>query len=231
MNPIDALAPDELHAYALALKLEAMAFYLPPSEAFLAHLVEGDLLEGWPLGPDDPLTQRGLRLVHGALQLPAGQLLPALRSEYTALFIGLEQVDAPPWESVYLSPDHLLFDVQTLQVREAYAAYGLEIPNLDHEPDDHIGYELLFLSHLLAGAAEALAQGEAPAAAAPAAAERLRAARAFLHEHPQRWAGQFAERVDRFASGDYYRGLAFLLLGSLAGLDAVLAAVLAEGQA
>lgn len=226
MNPIDTLAPDELHAYALALKLEAMAFYLPPSEAFLTHLAEGDLLEGWPLGPDDPLTQRGLGLVYGALQAPPAQLLPALRSEYTALFIGLEQVDAPPWESVYLSTDHLLFDVQTLQVREAYAAYGLEIPNLEHEPDDHIGYELLFLSHLLAGAAEALAQGDAPAAA-----ERLRAARAFLHEHPQRWAGQFAERVDRFASGDYYRGLAFLLLGSLAALDALLAAAPAEGQA
>ena len=157
---------------------------------------------------------------------PAAQLLPALRSDYTALFIGLEQVEAPPWESVYLSPDHLLFDVQTLEVRGAYAAYGLEIPNLEHEPDDHIGFELLFLSHLLAGAAEALAGGDAPGAA-----QRLLAAQVFLQQHPQRWAGQFAERVERFAGHDYYRGLAWLLLGSLAGLDEVLAAALPEQQA
>jgi TorA maturation chaperone TorD len=225
MNPLDSFCPDELQAYALALKVEAMAFYLPPSEPFLASLLRGDLLNEWPLAPDAPLTLRGLQLVRAALGVPPANLLPELRSDYTALFVGLEQVDAPPWESVYLSRDHLLFDAQTLEVRAAYARYGLQIPKLDHEPDDHIGFELLFLSHLLGEAAQALTQGDAPAAQA-----RLLAAQDFLQAHPQRWVDQFAARVDRFAGNDYYRGLALLLLSSLAGLEEVLCAAFASRE-
>lgn len=225
MNILDLFSPEELQAYALALKLEAMAFYLPPSEPFLASLVDGDLLSEWPLAPDDRYTQRGLELVRGSLtSAPVAGLVPRLRNDYMALFVGLEQVDAPPWESVYLSQDHLLFEEQTLEVRNAYAAYGLQIPKLDREPDDHIGFELLFLSHLLEQAAQAVADDDTPAVQ-----DRLVAARDFLRSHPQQWVAEFAGRVDRFASDDYYRGLVFLLLGSLAGLDETLSAAFVTG--
>ena len=225
MKLTSQLSPDELQAYALALKLEGMAFYLPPSEPFLASLGGGDLFAEWPLAPAAPSTARGIDLLHTALAGAApAALLPAVRSDYTALFIGLEQVDAPPWESVYLSRDHLLFDAQTLAVRDFYARFGLQIPNLDHEPDDHMGYELLFLAHLLEQAALALAANP------EAVAQFLAAAGDFFAAHPQQWALLFAERIDQYAHTNYYRGFAHLLLGSLDAL-ATLFADLATGEA
>ncbi len=228
MHPYPEFTPDELQAYALALRLEGMAFYLPPSESFLASLEGGDLFIEWPWEPDAPATTCGIHLLRDYLDGAApASLLPALRSEYTALFVGLEQVDAPPWESVYLSRDHLLFDEQTLEVRNFYARFGLQIPNMDREPDDHIGYELLFLAHLLEQAASALAEAN-PVRAAPF----LAAARDFLVAHPQQWALLFAERVEQYGSTPYYRGFAYLLLGSLDALAALLATSAAgEGQA
>jgi putative dimethyl sulfoxide reductase chaperone len=226
MNRMETFSPDELQAVALALKLEAAAFYMPPGEPFLASLDGGELFADWPLAPDTPATQRGLQLLRSVVaNVPPAVLLPELRSDYTALFIGLEQVDAPPWESVYLSRDHLLFDEQTLAVRDSYARFGLQIPNIDREPDDHIGFELLFLSHLVQQAAQALENSDA------AGAEYLLAAAGqFLAAHPQQWAQLFVERIDRYARTDYYRGFGYLLLGSLEALSTRLNDALPAGQ-
>ena len=216
-SPRSELTGEELHVYALALKLQGMAFYLPPSAAFVAGLMADGLLDEWPLGADHPATRRGLEWLRTELAAhdPAA-LLPALRTDYTALFVGLDRVAAPPWESVYLSRDHLIFDVQTLEVRDAYARFGLQIPKLDREPDDHIGFELLFLSHLMELAAQARDRGELAEVDG-----LLAAAQEFLQAHPQQWVPLFVERVDRAAGTGYYRGWAQLLLGSLAALTAL----------
>lgn len=67
------------------------------------------MLADWPLAPDDPLTVQGLQLLREALAGGApALLLSTLRSEHTALFVGLEHVAAPPWESVYLSREACL---------------------------------------------------------------------------------------------------------------------------
>ena len=218
MNSPD-FSPDELHACALALKLAAAAFYLAPSKSFLTMLNDDALLVEWPLAPDSPVTVQGLELLRLALaDAHPDRLLRQLRSDYTALFVGLEQVGAPPWESVYLSHDHLLFEEQTLAVRDFYARFGLQIPKVDREPDDHIGYELLFLAHLLEEAARLAAEDQPQQVQV-----RMEAAREFLDAHPQQWAGEFTTRVLERATTDYYRGWALLLTGSLLGLAALLA--------
>lgn len=212
--------PEMLQVVAVVFKLLGTALYHRPNEQFLASLRADRLLEEWPLRPDVPATARGLRLLRDALaeaDMPA--LLKALHDDYVTLFVGPQHVAAPPWESVYLSRDHLLFDVQTLQVRSAYALFGLQISQLDREPDDHIGFELLFLSHLAAEAAQALEHRNAAEAA-----RCLSAARTFLDTHPQQWANLFVERLERHAQTGYYRGLGQLLLGSLSALDALLPA-------
>jgi len=220
----------ELQVDGLALKVLATAFYLPPTEPFLASLSAEELLADWPLASNDPVTKRGLQLLRALFdRAQPAELLPALREDHTALFIGLMQVDAPPWESVYLSRDHLIFDQQTLEVREFYARFGLQIPKLDREPDDHIGYELLFLAHLMAQAAQALDAGDAATAV-----HALEAARTFFAAHPQQWAAFFIARLTQRARTDYYRGLACLLEGSMKALAPLLddyLAILAQTQA
>lgn len=209
---------ESLEAFALALRLLGMAFYLPPTKQFLCEIGSGDLLTEWPIGLDEPETGAGLRLLHRTLNSKKiSALLPAVYEDYLALFVGPGHVSAPPWESVYLSHDHLLFDEQTAQVREAYARFGLQIPRIDREPDDHIGFELLFLSHLAGTAANSLENSDTPEALCC-----LAAARNFLYTHPQKWVALFSQNLDKHACTDYYRGLGQLLLGSLSALGKLL---------
>lgn len=214
-----ALPPSEtLGAFALTFRLLGMALYLPPTEQFLKELGNGDLLTEWPIGLEEPETVSGLRLLRCTLDSErVSTLLPAVYEDYLALFVGPGHVSAPPWESVYLSRDHLLFDEQTAQVRKAYSRFGLQIPHIDREPDDHIGFELLFLSHLAGMAANSLEIDNTPEAM-----QYLAAARDFLYTHPQQWATLFSGNLDKHARTDYYRSLAQLLRGSLSALDNIL---------
>ena len=57
-------------------------------------------------------------------------------------FSSSAKVLTPP-ESVYFSEERLVFQEETLQVREWYRRFDLQSVKL-HEPDDHVGLELTF---------------------------------------------------------------------------------------
>ena len=42
----------------------------------------------------------------------------------------------------------MIFQEQTLHVRQWYSRFGLQVVKLHKEPDDHIGLELEFVAHL-----------------------------------------------------------------------------------
>lgn len=71
-----------------------------------------------------------------------------LHWDFTRLFIGPEAPPAPPWGSVYLSRDKLLFQKSTQEVKNIYQANGFNLPSTEIEAADHIGFELDFLYHL-----------------------------------------------------------------------------------
>src|SRR5512137_1805280 len=50
--------------------------------------------------------------------------IKAMRDDFLELFEGTGNPLAPPYESVYISNDHLIFDKQTSEVREFYGSYG-----------------------------------------------------------------------------------------------------------
>ncbi|OLN32545.1 TorD/DmsD family molecular chaperone [Desulfosporosinus metallidurans] len=69
--------------------------------------------------------------------------------EFNRLFVGPTSPAAPPYESVYLSPDHLVMQEQTLAVRKLYIQEGLQALAQGGEPDDFIATELEFAAYLL----------------------------------------------------------------------------------
>lgn len=81
--------------------------------------------------------------------------IDALKGEYTKLFIGPNKLVSPPWESVYVTKERLLFQESTLEVRRAYVAEGVIPAEYPHVADDHISLELNFLSVLANNALEA----------------------------------------------------------------------------
>lgn len=182
-----------------------------PGQQVLDETRSAELLSVWPL-PHGPRTAEGTAaLAESATRGESGE---QVRDDFQQLFVGPFHLPAPPWESVYRSRERLLFEQETLQVREFYLRHGLQAPKLNLEADDHISLELEFLARLLVRAGAAEADGD-PEQARLLVAEHER----FLDEHLGAWAPQFFADVEANAQTTCYRGLGIL------GADAVAQAV------
>jgi TorA maturation chaperone TorD len=198
------------------------AFYAAPDREWLDALVKDDIFAESPFGSAQPDTQAGLTVLQAWSRANRNGLSPAaletLQAAYARLFIGPGPVVAPPWESVYFSDERLLFQRETFQVRAWYARFGLTVPNLHREPDDHIGLELSFVARLAELALQAIQAHEQERLQ-----EALEAQRRFLAEHVLTWGPGWCSRVEVSSGSEFYRGLALLTRGALSELSERLA--------
>jgi len=192
-----------------------------PERDWLKPILEHDLFDEVPFASEQPDVVSALALLGPWSNDHRGELaqesLDQLRADYTRLFIGPDRVLAPPWESVHRSVDRLLFQEQTLQVREWYRRFGLEVANIYREPDDHVALELALLSHVAGLAAKAAEDRDEAALLRLIDAERD-----FLAQHPVNWVPEWSEMVVRQARTVFYRGVALLTRGAIAELAALL---------
>ncbi len=201
---------DPLIAHELAFGFLATVFHEPPSEDFIRWLVEDHLFEIWPLESQQPDVLAGLETLREFARDWHSDDLPALKQDYQSLFVGPGRLLAVPWESVYRSKDHLIFDVETMQVRRAYQEFAMPTPWRNVEPDDHIGLEMRFVSYLCALGLRAVQQEDQTALD-----QVLAATRRFLDEHLLVWGPECLTLVEQHAQSRYYRGCAQLALGCL----------------
>ncbi len=195
MGDLDALA-----AVATVLSRWLMS---PPDAETLAVACAPDMLAEWPL-PAERATMRGLREL--ARHRDENETAESIAADHLRLFIGPGHAVASPYESVHRSLEGLLFDEQTLQVREWYKRFGLSAPREGKEPDDHIALELEFVA-LLLGAAEAKNDDDASLFA--------QAVAQFTTAHLRTWAPAWFGIVLTQADTAFYRGVAHLGLGLL----------------
>lgn len=207
---------ETLIAHELAYGFLSKVFYEPPNKELIDTLVDDELFDAWALETNQPEVETGLALLRGFCASWSGDL-DALQQDYRALFVGPGHLLAPPWESVYRSPDHLLFDVHTLQVRHEYQRFGMPIPHLYNEPEDHLGLELRFVAYLCELGLGAIDLNQ-PDALNPVTGEIS----SFLTEHLLKWAPECLRLVIKHASSDYYRGCAHLTLGCIAHTNEVI---------
>jgi putative dimethyl sulfoxide reductase chaperone len=101
-----------------------------------------------------PVTSNNPRFVLAASQLRESvgdetHDIKSMKKDYLELFAGTGRPLAPPYESVYKSKDHLMFEKQTSEVREFYGSYGWVSKFKGNIPDDHLGIEMLFLTLMI----------------------------------------------------------------------------------
>jgi len=170
--------------------------------------------EQFPLEAANDKMKSGLdRLVNCTdylKKLPTSQASQEIQLEFTRLFIGPGQPIAPPWESIYRTPEKLLFGWPALQVREAYRLEGFEIKCKYQMPEDHMGLELMFL----ASASDALAKtiSNDNQSTIPLMIERHVD---FISNHPLTWIEDFMNDVSASDSIGFYSGLIELIWGVL----------------
>ncbi len=201
---------------ALLYGLLGKALYEELNKNWLDSLIGENVFAEIPFGEEQPEVKHGLELLrrwtdenHKGI---SEEEFKALKRDQLYLFIGTDHVLAPVWESVYFSEKHLVFQEQTLKVREWYSRFGLQAERLNKEPDDHIGLEMSFVAHLARIAWQAAEAGDEQTFE-----ETLKAQRDFLAEHLLRWGPAWARLVKKHAKTDFYRGLAHLTNGALIG--------------
>jgi len=212
---------EKLTGEILLLGLVGRAIYNYPNEeerAWLQSLMDEDVFSEAPFASDQDETRAGLELLQkwGQDEL-TGRTIEQLQSDYTRLFIGSGTVLAPPWESVHFNDDRLVFQERTLMVRAWYQRFGLVSEKVHREPDDHIGLELLFLSHLAKLGVRALNEQDKSRFE-----ELLAAQREFIKEHLGAWAPTWCDLVELHAKTDFYKGLALLIRGAVSALNETL---------
>ena len=197
----------------LFLGLLGKAFYNEPDRRWLDELIAKQVFAESPFGAEQPEIVRGLEILQEWTMSHADGLseenFAELKMDYTRLFIGLDSLPTAPWESVYFSRERLVFQEQTIQVREWYARFGLQAERLNREPDDHIGLELIFVAHLATLALNSLELNDHDLVE-----KYLQAQREFLFEHLLRWGPAWTRLVKEHAGTDFYRGLAYLTHGA-----------------
>jgi putative dimethyl sulfoxide reductase chaperone len=201
---------DVLDAYAGACTFLSRLFLEPVDQSLITALRDGPLVADWPLAADED-TVVGLQGLRTAASTP----LDVLVVDHRDLFEGPDHVLACPYESVYLSEEHLTFEQQTIDVRTFYNRFGVQAPFFGTEPDDHIGLELSFISHLCVLGLDAIESADADAETA-----MIASVGDFLQQHLLRWVDDCLDRVAEHATTDFYRGLGQLTRGTVHQLQA-----------
>ncbi len=215
-NNTDATAnlSETLIGEILFFGLLGKALYEKPDRQWLEALIADHVFAEAPFGAEQPEIAHGLQILQQwSLAQTDGivdEHFSDLKMDYTRLFIGLDTLITAPWESVYYNRERMVFQEQTIQVRNWYARFGLQVEQYNREPDDHIGLEMSFVAHLASLALQALEADDQTTLK-----ELMQAQRDFLAEHPLCWAPTWAKRVKERATTDFYRGMAHLSHGAL----------------
>ncbi len=144
---------------------------------------------------------------------PSAALLDELAADFAAIYL-TNGYGAYPAESVWIDEDGLTMQEPMFQVRDWYQRYGLAVEDWRVRSDDHLVYQLDFLSHVLRDGGD----------------EDLPGLARFMDEHLLRWVLDFARRVASRCATPLYAGLNSLTAAYVDELRDVLAEVLGEAR-
>jgi TorA maturation chaperone TorD len=134
------------------------------------------------------------------------EFISEARNEFTRLFIGPIKLVAPPWESVYIGKETMLFQESTLAVRRFYQSYGLQPEGYPRVADDSLALELAFMSKMAERACNAFEQDKREDLISA-----LNGSCEFLTKHMLVWIPKFLERMNESPSNVLYPQMCLIL--------------------
>jgi TorA maturation chaperone TorD len=161
-----------------------------------------DVLRKSPLGEDeDAKLYASLKVMRDFID-QADDARKELAVEYASVFLGAGKYDgriAAPYESVFTSPHGIVMQEARDEVVACYRAQGFAVNEENHIPEDHLAFELEFVSLLLERMAEADKSGES----GKTAALRQQICQ-FIQKHILNWLPTLEKRVDECSSLVFY---------------------------
>jgi len=175
-------------------------FLTLPDEALVTNLMK------FPV--EQPQQSPGMQLIGGYIKRhhmnTLDSVLLELATDRVKLFRGITKTGPrQPYESMYLNqpPQDIIGGLN-----QFYAKINYSVSKDLKESSEQIGVEFSFLQALCEKELEALSDGLLDQV------EKYRGLQqSFLKQHLGRWAGLFAEEMERYAQTDFYRGIALLI--------------------
>lgn len=183
--------------------LGALFYYAPDSDQaapLVTALTHSDWTRDWPL-PDAPL--------HPLAEAFSRPAIEPLNEAWQRLFIGPPALPAPPWGSVWLDRESVLFGDSTLALRHWMRDNGIVFEMTQNEPEDHVGSLLLLAAWLAETGRDA---------------ERDQ----LLAWHLLPWSARFLSVLQENAAHPFYAALAGLAQLTLADWQSTLLLPIAE---
>ncbi|MCL9774471.1 Tat proofreading chaperone DmsD [Vibrio methylphosphonaticus] len=183
-QPHDAIDLDNLNAMA---KVLGSLFYFPltdnNNQALLTALVEDTQLS------DDATDDSAFAQWAQAV---AEESSDVLNQDFFLLFEGGEAMYAPPWGSVYLDKEEVIFGESTVAYRQFLRQNGVELNTGMREPEDQFGLMLFAVSQFI--------EQKQP----------LSVIKCLLTEHLFTWCYRYLDLVETHAQTNSYKQLALL---------------------
>ncbi|MCL4457589.1 MAG: molecular chaperone TorD family protein [Nitrospirae bacterium] len=123
--------------------------------------------------------------------------------DYAKLFVGPNELLAPPYGSVYLDGERRVMGNSTIEVVKTYKDEGLAIDENFKELPDHIAVELEFMYYLIFKEIEALESSDDKKAAHFIEVQEM-----FLHRFLGRWVKPFCDAITEGTENEFYKALA-----------------------
>jgi TorA maturation chaperone TorD len=117
-------------------------------------------------------------------------------------------LDASPFESFWVSDEHLVCQEAMFDMRKLYAADGLTVPDWRKRPDDHLVFQLQFVAKRLERIASCTT--DATTDNLLTATIYWRSLATLLDHHLLRWLPDFAGRISQRCDTEFYAALALL---------------------
>ncbi|MDH4163754.1 MAG: molecular chaperone TorD family protein [Nitrospirota bacterium] len=179
-------------------KLLAACFYQPQKAMLLDENVFamlGDLLTR--ICPDAELFSK--KMAESLMRYDEEALLV----EYARLFLGPNELLAPPYGAVYLDKGGILMGESTAKAVDFYKAEGLSMDQHYYNLPDHITAELEFMHYLTYREVEALEKNDTEKAR-----YCLDRREAFMLTCLGSWVAPFCEKIKQGTDNEFYRALA-----------------------
>lgn len=191
-------------SFAFSARVLGALFYYAPDSEQAAPLVTALTAGGWT--QDWPLAQDTLQPVAGTFSTPSDE---AVKDAWQRLFIGPYALPAPPWGSVWLDRESVLFGDSTLALRQWMRENHIVFEMRQNEPEDHIGTLLMLAAWLAENGRDA-------------ECDKL------LAWHVLPWSTRFLTVFSENAGHPFYRALGQLALLTLADWRSTLLIPVAE---
>ncbi|MDO3773996.1 Tat proofreading chaperone DmsD [Salmonella enterica] len=129
--------------FSMTARVLGALFYFAPESAEASPLVSAftsdEWQTQWPL-PSEELPQLARMFKDGGDD--------SLTESFQRLFIGPYALPSPPWGSVWLDRENVLFGESTLALRQWMRENSIQFERQQNEPEDHFGSLLLMAAWL-----------------------------------------------------------------------------------